>query len=478
MIEKYGDFTKSKAVINPLDGTVNIGMMVPNPKTGVMELSKDVMPVSLAMNKITTKIKTFKVDDAINKSIAAFGDRKDAIYSAASTTGAGTITELLGVEALAKYPKIASFKNTVDKFNEAINTTIAGYFSGNQYNLSSVLTENVGKYDAESYTYDRDEAAKDPSKLLLKVDPNTKLNVLDESAPHFADQKKEAESWVRTQIMSRLDSERKVGVTSQLSEGRGKEKWQLDDEAERKEASNLAEQIGNVIKGNATDVDSSLRYFAGLGVPIRRGTNALFISQKQADGTTKEIPYYFSANGKLANPLKFGKSLISAVNAKGLREDYVADELKRFVNPNSAINTVSQGSGYSRERDIKTAFEKFATDKISTSDLFLNKDKFDTISDLKGRLSGVKGLSIESVPSTSYSLTGGRSGNDILIKYGNDFVNLNSNQDNKNDAIKQKKIFMDFLNKLPDNIKEQILGPDTTEQEARIAEQSGKGELD
>lgn len=474
-VEKYGDFTKSKAIINPLDGTVNIGMMQLNPKTGVMELSKDVMPVSLAMNKITTKIKTFKVDEAIDKSIAAFGDRKDAIYSAATTSGAGTITELLGVEALAKYPGIKNFKNTVDSFNEAIKTTISSYFAANKYNLSSVLTQNTGNYDAESYTYDKDLAAKDKTKLLLKVDPNTKLNVLDESAPHFAEQKKEAEGWVRTQIMSRLDSERKITTTAQSNQLRGPSDRELDEKRERDEASNLAEQIGNVIKGSAEQVSDSLNYFAGLGVKVRRTTDALYIEQLQPDGKTiKEIPYYFSKNGKLSNPVQFGKSLISAVNKKGLGEDFVVKELNRFIKPNSAINTVSVGSGYARTRDTPTLFANkvFDTKNLPFGfdyNVFVNKKNVkEAMPILQKQLGKIPGLKI--IPAQ------GLGDNDVTFQIGTaPVLKLNTNEVEGVAQTHYGKLMQYLNDNLPENVKDKILGPDTTEAEAAKAEQKTTG---
>lgn len=470
MVEKYGDFTKSKAVINPLDGTVNIGMMQPNPKTGVMELSKDVMPVSLAMNKISTKIKTFKVDEAINNSIAAFGDRKDAIYKAATTVGAGTITELTGIAALEKYPQ---FKNTITEFNKAVDTTIASYFSGNKYNLSSVLTENTGKYNAESYTYDKDEAARDKSKLLLKVDPNTKLNVLDESAPHFAEQKKEAEDWVRTQIMNRLDSERKIGTTSQLSPLPQKPEWMYNVEAEKEAGVGMAKRLSKLIIGTPEEVSVALTSFNQIpGQRADKTKDAITITKFDKDG--KEIsktPFYLTKGGTPINPIGLAEALIPAFNVDGIREDYIANALPRFIKPGSVVNIKTTGRGFAAKRNTKTEFAKFANDNIATSDLFLNKDKFDTIDELKTRLSGVPGLTIESVPSTSYTLTGGRSGNYIVIKYGKDAVNLNSNQDNKNDALKQKKSLLDFLQKLPESIQEQFLGPDLEEEKLRAAEE-------
>lgn len=470
-VEMFGDFSKSKGIINPLDGTVNIGIMALNPKTGVMELTKDVMPVSVAMGKLRTEIKTFKVDDEINKSIAAFGDRKEAIYSAATTSGAGTITELTGVGALEKYPQ---FKNAITEFNKAVDGTIAGYFSGNAYNVSSVLTENTGKYNAKSYVYDKDIAAKDPTKLLLKIDSSTGLPVLDESAPHYAAQKKEAEGWVRTQIMNRLDSERKVTTTSQLSQLRGPSDRELDEKRERDEASNLADQIANVIKGSAEQVSDSLNYFAGLGVKVRRTTDALYIEQLQPDGKTiKEIPYYFSKNGKLSNPVQFGKSLISAVNKKGLGEDFVAEELAKKIKPNSAINTVSIGSGYSRIRDTPKVFaDKVLKSKMPFGfdyNVFVNKKNVEEAMPLlQEQLGKIPGLKI------TPDETRGFNGVTFQIK-GAPVLKLNTNE-SEGMAKTHYENLMKYLNdNLSVDVKAQVLGPDTTEAEAAKAEQKTTG---
>jgi hypothetical protein len=485
MVEQFGDFTKSKGIINPLDCTVNIGMMAPNPKTGVMELTKDVMPVSVAMGKLTTRVKTFMVDDEINKSIAAFGDRKEAIYDAANIVKAGTITELTGIGALEKYPQ---FKNTIVEFNKAVDGTIASYFAGNKYNLTSVLTQNVGGYNDASFIYDRDQADKDPSKILLKIDPNTKLPVMDESAPHFAEQNKKAEDWVRTQIMNRLDSERKIGTTSQLNElqpKRAMTEREWDEKDRRDLASNVAEQIANVVSGNPAQVQSALNYFKAKKVDINRFADRIEISQPIYDkngkptGKTEKIPYYFTKGGKIANPIEFGKSLISGVDADGVGENYIADQLaSKFKRVGSTINTKTTGSGGARKRNTKVEFANKANKELVTSDLFLKKDKFDAIDELKKRLSGVPGLTIESVPSKMYTITGGLKGNEIILKYGTESVTIDSYKKDKNGAYKQKNNVIDFLKKLPEDVQDQILGPDPTEQQLRTKEEQGKGELD
>jgi hypothetical protein len=50
-VEGFADFSKSKAIIDPATGVVNVGIMKPNPTTGVMELTKDVVPVNVVKGK-------------------------------------------------------------------------------------------------------------------------------------------------------------------------------------------------------------------------------------------------------------------------------------------------------------------------------------------------------------------------------------------------------------------------------------------
>jgi hypothetical protein len=82
----------------------------------------------------------------------------------------------------------------------------------------SVLGENTGNYSSESFTYDKEAAAKDPKKILLTIDPRTQTATMDENAPHYKKQYEEAAAWVKTSLMSKLDSEAKVSTTGQLSE--------------------------------------------------------------------------------------------------------------------------------------------------------------------------------------------------------------------------------------------------------------------
>ena len=154
-IEGFSDFSKSKAIINPYTGIINVGMMKANAQ-GVMELTNDVAPVNVLRGKILSKIPTFKVEEAMNNTVAKLGKDIDYIYQAATTSGAGTVTKLLGIGAFEdlkrEHPEIKNlgdYKGVIDNANSAIEKTIDGYFA-DPYHISSVLTQNTGKYHYDS----------------------------------------------------------------------------------------------------------------------------------------------------------------------------------------------------------------------------------------------------------------------------------------------------------------------------------------
>lgn len=215
MVEGYGDFNNSKATINPMDGTVGIGLMENKLVDGKMVrvLSENIAPVNVIRGKILHDVPTFDVDAATNNAVATFGSRKDFLYDAATTSRAGTITELMGVDFLSTI-KDSTTKKIVSDINKSINNQVDSFFS-NLYNLSSVLTENTGKYNDQSYTFSKDEADKDPKKILVKIDPTTQMTAIDDTGKNYEAQKKEASDWVRRDILRKMDQERSIKTTTQ-----------------------------------------------------------------------------------------------------------------------------------------------------------------------------------------------------------------------------------------------------------------------
>jgi len=213
-LEGFKNFSKSKMIINDADNTISLGIMRRNDRTGQMELTGDNMPASVAMAHTTTLIPTFKTYDFLKNAKARNGTLIETMYKAATTTGAGTITKLTGTGAVGKYKE---FSGEIENFNIAVDA-MAGSALANPYNVTSVLTENVGGYSGQSFTLDRKEAEKDPGKILLKTDPLTGLNTLDLDGPNYKAQYQQAKDFITKQFLSMLDSEKAISTTAQSTD--------------------------------------------------------------------------------------------------------------------------------------------------------------------------------------------------------------------------------------------------------------------
>lgn len=271
MVEGYGDFNNSKATINPADGTVGIGLMENKMIDGKMVrvISKNIANVNVIKGKIMHDIPTFDVDKATTNTVANFGTRKNVLYDAATTAGAGTITELMGIDFLSTLQDPTT-KKIVSDINTSINDQVDSYFAASPYNLSSVMTENLGKYNAQSFTFNKDEADKDPGKVLVKVDPNTQMTTLDDKGKNYAAQKKEAAEWVKRDILRKMDQERGIKTTTQSElqetteqKEKAASKYRPKPK-EEKDADTATNMIGKLWYGNDNQVSSSITYFKGL----------------------------------------------------------------------------------------------------------------------------------------------------------------------------------------------------------------------
>jgi hypothetical protein len=218
-VEAYTDFTNAKIDIDPYNPNINMSIyetkMVDGKEVRVL---KKTSPVNVLKGQLLQRIPSFKLDEAVTKDVDALGVDGEVIYKAASTMGAGSITKLIGYGAIAgEYakkdkngkPLYPEFADSIKKFDDAIEQTINKYFA-NPYNVSSVLTENTGKYSAESYTVYKEEAAKDKTKLLKRLDPMTGLYVLDKDGPNYKEQEQEARDYVKKIILGKLDAKREI----------------------------------------------------------------------------------------------------------------------------------------------------------------------------------------------------------------------------------------------------------------------------
>jgi hypothetical protein len=458
MVEGYGDFTRSEAVIDSMgDGRVNIGLYenkIIDGKT-VKVLSKNIAPVNVIRGKILQNLPTFKVEEATAATVQGFGTRKDVLYQAATLSGAGSITELMGPDFLAT-KKDPTTQKIVKDMNQAIDDQVGSYFA-NPYNLSSVLTQNTGKYGAESFTFDKDEAAKDSSKILVKVDENTGMTTMDKDGPNYKTQYDEAKGWVRTNILSKIDQERSIKTTpqSQLQERRPKtpeENARIDME---KDAENFALNTSYILTGTDAQKAQGMAYMRARGADIISNPPGKpagnYIRTKQG------LVAFESTGDKVAALRGITGALLTATGAS-FPEDMVVTKAKGKLG--NTFNTSYSGTGATLDIETEVAKKVSAATKV---DFFTSQNSNDTKAILDQELGAIPGIKIVAEGG------GWVKGNNITIsKPGAEDLIINSNEKGTV-AANQAKLLKDWLT---DNLTEE-------DKQALVGETTGnQGELD
>ena len=220
-VEKMSDLSNLSINVNSPTGEINLGMYedkVIDGKT-VKVLGSNVTTPNMLLGMVAQKIPTFYTDKQTTNWVENMGEKKAAVYAAATTAGAGTISEYLGPTYLASI-KDPQAKQIASHFNQSIddlvNSKIGG--SANSYNLMGVITTDLGKYGADNFTYNENEAKSDKNKILVMINQSTHNMDLDPKGANYERMKKEATDYVRNQIILKLDEEKKITTTGQLSE--------------------------------------------------------------------------------------------------------------------------------------------------------------------------------------------------------------------------------------------------------------------
>lgn len=219
-VEKMSDLSNLSINVNSPTGEINLGMYedkVIDGKT-VRVLGKNVATPNMLLGMIAQKIPTFYTDKQTTEWVKNMGENKAAVYAAATTASAGTISEYLGPTYLASI-KDPVAKKIASDFNDSIDYLVASKLGSpsNSYNLMGVLTTEL-KYGSDDFTYNSDEAKANPNKILVKINQATHQMDLDEKGANYERMKKEASDYVRGQIILKLDQEKKISATAQLEE--------------------------------------------------------------------------------------------------------------------------------------------------------------------------------------------------------------------------------------------------------------------
>jgi hypothetical protein len=184
--EQFGDFSKSKAMIDPNNFMVNIGLMEPDPENqGVMKVGKQIAP-----SGFLKKIQNTKVD---------YFDSNGAAEAVSKSFGAFTEATIIDINRLQG--KVVTIDDVRKRpgYEEAINEELDALFS-NPFNITSVLTNDLVK-DKNGKAYVSNISGKEGNVIEYVFDSQTNFY----KPKLTAEQEQAARDSVRGKIERRLD---------------------------------------------------------------------------------------------------------------------------------------------------------------------------------------------------------------------------------------------------------------------------------
>ena len=460
-VEAYKNFKDSKAIINPLSANLSMGLYEDQVVDGkTVRVLKKSTPVNVLMGQIVQKIPTLQIEEIMNKWVPTVGKQKDYIYQIATNSKAGSIVELMGVGALdnleKEHPelkgKLGDYKKVIDDFNLSLTQQVKAWLPS-PYQVASILTENLGgKYNADSYVWDENIAKADKTKILKKVDPLTGMVTLDENAPHYKEQKQEAEDWIRTSLLNKFDQERGIKVTSTTPYAPQQREFEFKAAQDKKKDISITSDIGALWGGSDKQIQQALTAFRDMNPNIREisrfenGVTVKILDPDTKKVETRLLPFK-GADGNIMTQEEFIKEaaplLAGNINAATAIQN---GGLLKGAKFNTAGKGLAIVQGPAPEADIDAAFTKQFS--VIPNEIFINTKSSDGAAQLTKYL---KNTGIIITPSKYF-------GNDITLKYkDNPPITVNPNQEDAEGAEIQRNNLLNFLETIPKTDKGNIL---------------------
>ena len=191
--EKFADFANSRAIIDPNNFMVNVGLMEPDPNNqGVMKLSKTIATTGFLKNIQDTKFDYFDADaaaDVVSKRMGKYV--RETI---------DTLSRVQG-QVITKEGIINS-----KEYDGIVDTALKSFLS-NPFNMTSILTDTLVE-DDQGRPYVSNISGKEGNVIEYVFDSNTNL-----PTPKLtAEQESAVKEYMKEQIKFRLDDIEKVQV--------------------------------------------------------------------------------------------------------------------------------------------------------------------------------------------------------------------------------------------------------------------------
>jgi hypothetical protein len=232
-VEGFGDFNKTQLTIDPSTGKVMAAKKVLNEKTGLMEIStdpNDLVPVSSLKNNIISKFNKYDVEKNTKQWTDNLGLIQDAERTLGNRKNAGQILTIaskiptqydktgkrimkkISPEMIKDYGLNEEEVSAINDYIEAEDSWIEGQIS-NPYNMTSILTDYVNQSDGKeiSFTFNQEEAKKNPNLVLMKREGGTVVPVFDKSInPNAEKQKEEVMQYMKYAIRTKVGKTEKI----------------------------------------------------------------------------------------------------------------------------------------------------------------------------------------------------------------------------------------------------------------------------
>lgn len=470
-VEGRANFSNSVATIDSLgDGKVGVALYENKLIDGkiVKVLNKNTIPVNVMRSTILHKPPMWQVDKSTTDLVATLGTLKDAVYKAASLSKAGSITEFIGLESLKRNPADAEI---VKNLNIALDDKVAAFFT-DPYKLTTILGEKTGNYDSKSYIFDKEEAAKDPTKILMTINPITQAPTIDKEGPHYKEQLKEASDWVKRDILMKMDNETKISTTSQMQrqDPRPKTADEVSQANLERDAKNFAVNTSNLLYGTDEQKKQSFTYFRGYGADIKSNPPG----KPKGNYIMGPEGKYILLETETGDVTAGGRAAIGALlSATGL--NFPQDLVFKNMKIGKKFNTTYSGSGLAAERnyasDISKKLVEDQKNKVIYPGLFNRESSVDTGQKLADYFQNTEEIQITPDTNSIY--------NDITITYTPKNpkekglkVKLNSNEYTAKKAELQYGSLTKFIKALPEDVQEKLLGPEPGTEETTTGDQA------
>jgi hypothetical protein len=309
-VEGFANFTKSKILINPTDFRLSVGIMEPDPENqGVMKLSNNVATVNELRNRIKAKFDKFDTQTATQQVSGKLAEYITADIKRGSETRAGYV---MTVEDAMKRPG----------YQKALDEAVNSYFT-NPYNVSSVLTEDIGvdkNGQAYTFTFNKDEAKGKSNVIYLERDESGMPK------PQFTKEQEDAvRAFMKGQIEQQIVHKEEIRPFQEPQKPQPQQ-WQYEVGRGKEAAKTEGNMLAKLYSGNSGEIQAAVDHFNGLPNVKAVNRTADGVNVTLNDGSTKTI--------RFKNP--DGTVMSQA--------DFVRAASKLLIGADADVNAVLQGA--------------------------------------------------------------------------------------------------------------------------------------